>query len=133
MLQAPNGLYVCFAEVFTVWLCLARVSDVAFGMKVTAQLSVSFVTGFMRRRQAAANARGHTSQLLIGPMLFLSIPSASMSTVLGRPSCSTLLGPWMLHARIVEQNRGAESELIVVMQDRLCSPCKAMLLAHFLN
>ena len=46
-LQATNGLFVCIAELFIAWDFLARVSDVVFGMKVTAQLFANFVTGFI--------------------------------------------------------------------------------------
>jgi hypothetical protein len=70
-------LFVCIAELFIGWHFLARVSDVVFGMKVTAQLSANFVTGFIRHRQVAANAPGHISLLLIGPKLFTSIQSSS--------------------------------------------------------
>ena len=132
-LQATSVLYVCIAEVFIVWHFLARVSDVAFGMLETVQLSANFVTVFIRQWQAAANAHGLILQLIIGPLLCLSIQSRSLSTDLGRRSCSILLVPWMLYARIVEQNRGMENELIVVMQDRSLFPCKTNCLTLFLN
>jgi hypothetical protein len=131
-LQTQNGVYVCIAEASIVRISLARVLDVAFGMKVTAQLFASFVTGFIRQLKAAANALGHISLLLIGLLLCLSIQSMSMSSELGLRSCSTTLAPWMLYARIVEQNRGMENELTVVMLERLWFPCKAMCLALFL-
>jgi hypothetical protein len=68
---------VCFAELLIARLFLARVSDVVFGMKVTAQLSAIIVTGFIRHRQVAANAPGHISLQLIGPEFFSSIQASS--------------------------------------------------------
>ena len=83
-LQATNGLFVSIAELFIVWDFLARVSDVVFGMKVTAQLFANFVTGFICPCQAVANALGHISQLLFVPVLFSNIQLTSMSTSLAR-------------------------------------------------
>jgi hypothetical protein len=75
--QARNGICVFIAEVFIERIFLARVSDVVFGMKATAQLSANIVTGFIPHRQVAANAPGHISLLLIDPKLFSSIQSTS--------------------------------------------------------
>ena len=75
--QARNGHCVFIAELFIARLFLARVSDVVFGMKATAQLSAIIVTGFIPFRQVAANAPGHILLLLIDPKLFSSIQSTS--------------------------------------------------------
>jgi hypothetical protein len=48
--QATNVLCVCIVELFIEWLSPARVSDVVFGMKVTAHLSANSVTGFIRQQ-----------------------------------------------------------------------------------
>ena len=48
--QAPNGPYVCIVELFIEWHSPARVSDVVFGMKVTAQLSANSVTEVIRQQ-----------------------------------------------------------------------------------